>query len=79
MLRPAVHLESRKGAASCAPTSLIESFFTMKILSFSRPNRRSVLRDLYAFGILNVFRRHSIFRIWEPLREVPRSSDEFLG
>ena len=54
--------------------------FTMKILlSFSRPNRRSVLRDLYAFGILNVFRRHSIFRLWEPLREVPRSSDEFLG
>ncbi|MGH7958558.1 MAG: hypothetical protein ACREH8_16320 [Opitutaceae bacterium] len=39
------------------------SFFT------ARPNRRSILRDLYAFGIVDVFRRPSIFRIWEPLRE----------
>jgi hypothetical protein len=54
----------------------------MKILSFLtlfRPNRRSVLRDMYAFGIVNVFRRPSIFRIWEPLRETPRTSDELMG
>jgi hypothetical protein len=52
----------------------------MKILfSLSRPHRRSVLRDLYAFGILDVFRRHSIFRLWEPQRETARRSDEFIG
>jgi hypothetical protein len=50
----------------------------MKLLrSFvSRPNRRSVLRDLHAFGIVSVFRRHSILRIWEPLRESPRIREE---
>ena len=48
------------------------------LLSFtSRPNRRSVLRDLHAFGIVNVFRRHSILRIWEPLRETPRIPQTF--
>jgi hypothetical protein len=47
------------------------------LLSFAaRPNRRSILRDLHAFGIMNVFRRPSIFRVWEPLRETPRSGDE---
>jgi hypothetical protein len=40
----------------------------------SRPNRRSLLRDLHAFGIVSVFRRDSIFRIWEPLREASASS-----
>jgi hypothetical protein len=40
----------------------------------SRPNRRSLLRDLHAFGIVSVFRRHSIFRIWEPLREEASAS-----
>ena len=46
----------------------------------ARPNRRSILRDLHAFGIVNVFRRPSIFRVWEPLRETPRTGDEeFVG
>jgi hypothetical protein len=50
------------------------------ILSFtSRPNRRSILWDLHAFGIVNVFRRPSIFRVWEPLRETPRAIDEFIS
>jgi hypothetical protein len=50
------------------------------LLSFvSRPNRRAILRDLHAFGIVNVFRRPSIFRIWEPLRETPRSPEEFVS
>ena len=44
----------------------------MKFL-FSRPpflqRRRSMLRDLHAFGHVGVFRQHSILRIWEPLRE----------
>ena len=42
----------------------------------ARLKRRSLLRDLHAFGIVNVFRRPSIFRIWEPLRELPHTSDE---
>ena len=41
-----------------------------------RPNRRSMLRDLHAFGIVRVFRRPSIFRIWEPLRESPRDPED---
>jgi hypothetical protein len=44
----------------------------------TRPNRRSILRDLHAFGIVNVFRRPSIFRVWEPLRETPHTGDEEL-
>ena len=44
-----------------------------------RTNRRSLLRDLHAFGIVSVFRRHSLFRVWEPLRETPRNGDEFVG
>ena len=45
----------------------------------SRRNHRAVLRDLHAFGIVNVFRRHSIFRLWEPLREHPTGDRSFTG
>ena len=45
----------------------------------ARPNRRALLRDLHAFGIVSVFRRHSIFRLWEPLRETPRNLEESVG
>jgi hypothetical protein len=49
------------------------------LLSFaSRPNRRGMLRDLHAFGIVSVFRRDSIFRLWEPLRE-NRGADQSVG
>jgi hypothetical protein len=44
-----------------------------------RSNRRALLRDLHAFGIVRVFRRPSIFRIWEPLREHPSGGEEFMG
>ena len=47
--------------------------------SLPRPNRRPLLRDLHAFGIVSVFRRHSIFRLWEPLRETPRNLEETVG
>lgn len=32
-------------------------------------DHRGTLRDLYTFGLVSVFRRHSVLRIWEPLRE----------
>ena len=51
-------------------------FFRFSLLS---QNRRTTLRDLHAFGILSVFRRPSLFRIWEPLRENPRDAEEFAG
>lgn len=44
-----------------------------------RKNRRSTLRDLHSFGLVNVFRRHSIFRLWEPLREHPITNHDFMG
>ena len=46
---------------------------------FPQLNRRSTLRDLHTFGIVSVFRRPSIFRIWEPLRETPRNAEEFVS
>lgn len=40
---------------------------------FAKPARSRTLRftllDLHATGVVRVFRRHSIFRLWEPLRE----------
>jgi hypothetical protein len=53
----------------------------MKLLAAFRPrplrrNRRETLRDLYVHGLVSVFRRDSVLRIWEPLRETPRKSEE---
>ena len=41
---------------------------------FSRPSPRArtlrlTLLDLHTTGVVSVFRRHSFFRIWVPLRE----------
>ena len=45
----------------------------------SRSRRhRSMLRDLHAFGLVRVFRQHSIFRLWEPLRESPYGNEDSL-
>jgi hypothetical protein len=41
--------------------------------------RRSTLLDLHRRGVVQVFRRHSLFRLWEPLRENPVRHDDFLG
>ena len=49
----------------------------MRFLFPRRPNRRLMLRDLHAFGLINVFRRPSLLRLWEPLRETPRHGDDF--
>jgi hypothetical protein len=51
----------------------------LALLFARRPVRRSTLRDLHAFGVISVFRRHSIFRLWEPLREHPGHYDDFAG
>lgn len=39
------------------------------LLSPLRKNHRSTLLALHRSGVVRVFRRHSIFRLWEPLRE----------
>lgn len=44
-----------------------------------RSHRRSMLRDLHAFGLVRVFRQHSLFRLWEPLRESPRRDDSYAA
>lgn len=41
----------------------------------TRSHHRAMLRDLHAFGIVQVFRQPSLFRIWEPLRETPRHEE----
>jgi hypothetical protein len=54
----------------------------MKILlrSFApRPAHRSLLRELHASGIVTVFRGHSIFRLWEPLRQHASREEDFAG
>ena len=40
--------------------------------SRSRATRRGTLRDLYTSGLVSIFRRDSVLRVWEPLRETPR-------
>jgi hypothetical protein len=53
----------------------------MKFLLLLRPRsqQRSLLLDLHAFGHLHIFRRHSLFRLWEPRRETRRSAESFSG
>ncbi|MCX6954956.1 MAG: hypothetical protein NTV51_22600 [Verrucomicrobia bacterium] len=42
-----------------------------------RPTHRSTLRALHASGLVSVFRRDSVFRLWEPLRQHPGLDEEF--
>ena len=42
-----------------------------------RPNRRATLLELHRRGVVQIFRRHSLFRLWEPLREHPARTDPF--
>lgn len=37
-------------------------------------DRRATLRDLYTSGLVSIFRRDSVLRLWEPLRETPRAT-----
>ncbi|MES2694052.1 MAG: hypothetical protein V4773_11310 [Verrucomicrobiota bacterium] len=47
--------------------SRMKRFFPIR----SQLSHRGTLRDLYTFGLVSVFRRHSVLRVWEPLREAP--------
>jgi hypothetical protein len=38
---------------------------------------RSSLLALHTSGVIRVFRTHSIFRLWEPLREHRRLGEDF--
>jgi hypothetical protein len=54
------------GSAALPPPVNFKSILPMKLSrSVVRFPRRSTLRDLYLFGLVSVFRRHSIFRLWE--------------
>lgn len=44
-----------------------------------RPNHRATLLELHRRGVVQIFRRHSIFRIWEPLREHPSRTEDYMG
>ena len=54
----------------------------MKIKLFSKPAPRPPLRctllALHTSGVIQVFRTHSLFRIWAPLRENSVSGENFL-
>jgi hypothetical protein len=41
--------------------------------------KRSILLDLHHTGVLQVFRRHSIFRVWVPLRENFAHREDAVG
>lgn len=63
-----------RGEGAAAPARQIPHstpFISMNFIRYfsSRSHRRSTLRDLYASGLVSVFRRPSLFRLWEPLRE----------
>jgi hypothetical protein len=53
----------------------------MKFLpkSSSRRPLRFSLIELHATGVIQVFRRHSLFRLWEPLREPVDRGNDFAG
>jgi hypothetical protein len=40
------------------------------------PVHRGTLRDLYLSGLVSVFRRPSVLRVWEPLRGTPAQPDQ---
>jgi hypothetical protein len=60
-----------------------DHFQTMKAKTFSTPAPRRPLRftllELHTSGVLRVFRRHSLFRLWAPLRESFDADESFVG
>ena len=48
-------------------------------MSSRRRTLRFTLLELHATGVVQVFRRHSIFRLWTPLREAFTGRSGFEG
>lgn len=61
---------------SSFPSTSISLHRVRPLLPRRSANRRATLRDLYTFGLVSVFRRDSVLRVWEPLRETPRLTPE---
>jgi hypothetical protein len=55
----------------------------MKIKFFTKPAPRRPLRftllDLHTTGVIQVFRAHSFFRLWTPLRENFDTDQDFAS
>ncbi len=55
----------------------------MKLPSFTKPAPRRPLRfsllDLHSTGVIQVFRTHSLFRLWTPMRENFDAEQDLLG
>jgi hypothetical protein len=53
----------------------------MKFFTKSSPPRtlRFTLLDLHSTGVVSVFRRHSFFRVWVPLRETHGGTENFVS
>ena len=58
--------------APASPVSRMKRFLSAR----SSLDHRGTLRDLYTFGLVSVFRRHSVLRVWEPLREAPSPTND---
>lgn len=61
------------------PSTRLSSLTRVKrVLPLHAHDRRATLRDLYTAGLVSIFRRDSLLRLWEPLRETPprRPSDD---
>lgn len=50
----------------------VSTFRRNRVSFSSQPDRRGTLRDLYTSGLVSIFRRDSVLRVWEPLRQSPR-------
>jgi hypothetical protein len=63
--------------------SLFISFQNHSMKLFTKPASRRPLRftllALHTSGVLQVFRTHSLFRLWTPLRENFDAEQDLLG
>ena len=59
-------------AARSSSTPRLKHLLTRRSLPVVK--HRAILRDLYLSGLVSVFRRDSVLRIWEPLRETQRTT-----
>jgi len=67
----------RTSVPSVSKKRLMKSLLSFRPTSPVSKNHRSTLLALHRSGMMQVFRRHSFFRIWVPLREAFTGSDRF--